>query len=77
MKIRVFGANGKEIPNWRHVPRVPITSKDFVYRPSHMTDVRKTWAAERERQARGVVWYFERTGDWTQVIPITQRKEAK
>jgi len=29
-------------------PRIPITSKDFVYRPAHKTDVRLTWEAARK-----------------------------
>lgn len=44
-------------------PRVPITSRDFVYRSSHQTDVRQTWQQARERLE------LEK-----KVIPINQTK---
>lgn len=30
-------------------PRVPLTSKEFIYRNAASTDVRKTWADARKR----------------------------
>jgi hypothetical protein len=44
-------------------PRIPITSKDFVYRQAHKTDVRETWRLARERDAAQ-----------QKVVPITKGK---
>jgi hypothetical protein len=44
-------------------PRIPLTSKEFVYRPAHKTDVRQTWKEARERDALQ-----------QKVVPITKGK---